>query len=320
VLGATNHVPEDAVADAFFDRFLLRLPVAPVSVDGFTALLALGSADAWTPPGTSLTLDGADLARLAADAAQVSLPAELLALLAELRQHFATLALVVSDRRWVQIVGLLRVAAACEGRQALALWDLLLLPWLTAPDAARQTQVADWLAARLGLREAFSPARLTRVVEAFERQLSTELQANDLDYDASGRLNFTATEIAGEIGNAKGDATALRMHYNRRRRYGDTHINARLDQLDALLLRIAGYAQEIAAQVADLNSYAAGSLWLDPALMLRAAHHLDATADAVDNLALRAQVLRAGFQALPRLPQDNGLVPEPVDCDPQASP
>jgi MoxR-like ATPase len=202
----------------------------------------------------------------------------------------------------------------------VATWDLLLLPWLTAPDAARQTQVADWLAARLGLREAFSPARLTRVVEAFERQLSTELQANDLNYDASGRLNFTATEIAGEIGNAKGDATALRMHYNRRRRYGDTHINARLDQLDALLLRIAGYAQEIAAQVADLNSYAAGSLWLDPALMLRAAHHLDATADAVDNLALRAQVLRAGFQALPRLPQDNGLVPEPVDCDPQASP
>jgi MoxR-like ATPase len=320
VLGATNYIPEDEVADAFFDRFLLRLPVAPVSADGFTTLLALGSAEAWTPPDTSLTLNGAALARLAEGAAQVSLPAELLALLAELRQHFATLALVVSDRRWVQIVGLLRVAAACEGRQAVATWDLLLLPWLTAPDAARQTQVADWLAARLGLREAFSPARLTRVVEAFERQLTTELQANDLDYDASGRLNFTATEIAGEIGNAKGDATALRMHYNRRRRYGDTHINARLDQLDALLLRIAGYAQEIAAQVADLNSYAAGSLWLDPALMLRAAHHLDATADAVDNLALRAQVLRAGFQALPRLPQDNGLVPEPVDCDPQASP
>jgi MoxR-like ATPase len=193
---------------------------------------------------------------------------------------------------------------------------LLLLPWLTAPDAARQRQVAEWLAARLGVREAFSPARLTRVVEAFERQLDTERQANDLDYDASGRLNFSATEIATEIGNAKGDATALRMNYNRRRRYGDTHVAARVGQLDALLLRIAGYAQEVGAHSNGLQTYAAGSLWLDPDLMQRAAAHLSITQAAVEQLAERARALRAGFLELPRLPQDNGAVPEPVDCEP----
>jgi MoxR-like ATPase len=315
VLGATNHVPEDEVADAFFDRFLLRLPVAAVSAEGFATLLTVDNAHAWTPPAVDQMLDATDLALLVEDAARVTLPAELLALLAELRQHFAAQALVVSDRRWVKIVGLLRVAAASEGRSSVALWDLLLLPWLTAPDAARQAQVADWLTARLGVREAFSPARLTRVVEAFERQLDTELQANDLDYDASGRLNFSATEIAGEIGNAKGDASALRMHYNRRRRYGDTHINARVQQLDALLLRISGYAAEVAARVADLNHYAASSLWLDAALVLRAAHNLDSTADAVDHLSERTDALRAGFLALPRLPQDNGQVPEPIDTE-----
>jgi MoxR-like ATPase len=165
------------------------------------------------------------------------------------------------------------------------------------------------------VREAFSPPRLTRVVEAFERQLDTERQANDLDYDASGRLNFSAAEIANEIGDAKGGAAALRMNYNRRRRYGDTHIAARVDQLDALLLRIAGYAQEVGRQGAELRAYAAGSLWLDPGLTQRAAANLAVTQAAVQQLADRAQALRTGFLDLPRLPQDNGAVPEPVACE-----
>jgi MoxR-like ATPase len=316
VLGATNAVPEDEVADAFFDRFLLRLPVAAVSTEGFAALLHVDKGLAWTPPPEDQTLDATALAQLAADAARVALPAELLALLAELRQHLAAQSIAVSDRRWVKITALLRVAAAAEGRTAVAPWDALLLPWLTAPDATRQAQVADWLTQRLGVREAFAPARLTRVVEAFERQFDTERQANDLDYDASGRLNFSATEIAGEIGNAKGDAAALRMHYNRRRRYGATHIAARVGQLDDLLMRIAGYTQEIEAQRGELQTFAAGSLWLDLTLMHSAAANLSATSAAVQQLGGRAHALRTGFQELPRLPQDNSVVPEPVACEP----
>src|SRR5512144_1106938 len=41
VIGATNEVPEGEVAEAFFDRFLVRLPVAPVSAEGFRKLVAL---------------------------------------------------------------------------------------------------------------------------------------------------------------------------------------------------------------------------------------------------------------------------------------
>jgi MoxR-like ATPase len=316
VLGATNEVPEDEIADAFFDRFLLRLPVVAVSREGFSALLQVDKGLAWTAPEVELRLEATALTQLADAAARVSLPGALLSLLGELRQYLATQSIAVSDRRWVKITWLLRVAAASEGRAAVALWDLLLLPWLTAPDGARQRQVAEWLAARLGVREAFSPDRLTRVVEAFERQLDTERQANDLDYDASGRLNFSATEIATEIGNAKGDATALRMNYNRRRRYGDTHIAARVDQLDALLLRIAGYAQEVGAHRVGLQNYAAGSLWLDQELTQGAGANLARTEAAVQQLAERARALRTGFLELPRLPQDNGAVPEPVDCEP----
>jgi MoxR-like ATPase len=38
-IGATNEVPEDEVAEAFFDRFLVRVPVEPVSAAAFDRLL-----------------------------------------------------------------------------------------------------------------------------------------------------------------------------------------------------------------------------------------------------------------------------------------
>ncbi|MCF8179505.1 MAG: AAA family ATPase [Sulfuritalea sp.] len=315
-VGATNDVPEDEIAEAFFDRFLVRLPVAPVSNEGFGALLDAGRGREWKPPGAELALNTDDLSSLAADAATVDVPPAFVAMLAELRLHLAALPIHVSDRRWVKIVWLLRVAAASENRSELAVWDLLLLPWLTGPDASRQAVVADWLAARLGVREAFSPARLTRVVEAFEAQLNAEQRANDLDYDESGRLKFStadkATELAGEVGDAKGGAAALRMTYSRRRRYGETHIGARVRQIDSLLERITTYAREIAGLREHLDAYGRHSLWLNQELTTRAGLNLAATATAITELAARAGIARQGFLDLPHLPQDDGSMPEPV--------
>jgi MoxR-like ATPase len=312
VVGATNDVPEDEVAEAFFDRFLVRLPVAPVSAAGFGELLRAGPDCGWVPPPPESGLGKSDLVAMKNDALAVEVPATVVDVLGELRQHFTAEQLYVSDRRWVKIVWFLRVAAASEGRAAVALWDLLLLPWLTAPDAARQPAVADWLATRLGVREAFSPIRLTRVIEAFEAQLNAELKANDLDYDESGRLNFSSTDLAGDIGDAKGGAAAPRMKYSRARRYGETHIAARVCQIDSLILRIADYAKEIASHSESLAAYQAQSLWLNEGLMNWAAAILDATTAVIDNLAERAGSVRLGFLELPRLTEDNSVQPEPI--------
>ncbi|MDP3290076.1 MAG: AAA family ATPase, partial [Methyloversatilis sp.] len=226
VIGATNDVPEDEVGEAFFDRFLTRLPVAPVSADGFAALLDTGCADAWSLADDALALADADLAALAAAARKVALPGGVVSVLSALRTHLAAEGGYVSDRRWVKTLWLLRVAAASEGRPGVSEWDLLLLPACVAPDAARQAAVADWLTTHLGVRGVYAPTRLTRVVQAFEAQLEAEQKANDLDYDEAGRLRFSAsdvstgmadefvtdvatnraTDLAEKIGDAKGGA------------------------------------------------------------------------------------------------------------------
>jgi MoxR-like ATPase len=351
VIGATNDVPEDEVGEAFFDRFLTRLPVAPVSTDGFAALLDTGCTDPWSLADEALALADADLAALAAAARQVALPTGVVAVLSALRTHLAAEGGYVSDRRWVKTLWLLRVAAASEGRSTLRAWDLLLLPACVAPDATRQAAVADWLTRHLGVGESCAPARLARVVQAFEAQLEAERKANDLDYDDAGRLRFSAsdvsagmadefvtdvvtdvatdvstdraTDLAEKIGDAKGGAGALRMSYSRQRRYGPAHIGARTAQIDDLLARIAGYQAELEAERASLADCRRHTLWLDDAELGQVERHLAATASAIADLAARARDARRGFENLPRLPADAAIaagdaVPEPVLHEPLA--
>lgn len=361
VIGATNQVPEDEVAEAFFDRFLLRLVVGPVSADGFRALLgcdgrsgaegvatcgpsaqpgapsAAGDGrDARQPPlADDLQLGAADRAALTAAALQVTLPEEVLDRLSELRAWLAAQAHYVSDRRWVKIGHLLRMAAASEGRATVAEWDLGLVPCCIAADPAAQQAVSDWLTTRLGIREAFSPPRLTRVVEAFEAQLKAEREANDLDYDEAGRLRFSAVDaaaqaadvlrdagtagqagaLAGAIGDAKGGAAALRMTYARKRRYGRLHIAARTGQIDSLLDRLAACRDELAARRESLAAWAAQALWADPVFVAAASANLAGVGAALDALEGRARDARAGFEALPRLDAD-GARPPAVEHEP----
>lgn len=315
-IGATNEVPEDEVAEAFFDRFLMRVPVMPVSADGFGRLLALDPAASRVSPEAAETLQAADIATLSRAAATVTLPAQITDLLAELREHFSKEQTYVSDRRWVRIAWLLRITAASEGRDAVCLWDLLLLPWCTAPDAARQAAIGDWLCTRLGVRAAFAPPRLTRVVEAFEAQLKVEHNANDLDYDESGRLRFSAAELAEEVLDAKGASQAMRLTHTRRRRYGPAHIGARTRQIDEVVARIDTYAEDLESVRRDLAAYRARSLWLDDGLAEQAEANLSTTAASIAWLRERILAARAGYESLPRLPEGQGEVPPPVEHDP----
>src|SRR5512144_1115028 len=119
-IGATNDVPAGEVAEAFFDRFLIRLPVAPVSAEGFRKLVAL---DVTRGVQAAATLEQRDRHAITQAAHDVSIPAEVTSLLAELRKHLEGGPIYVSDRRWMKIVGLLKTAAATDGRARLSVWD-----------------------------------------------------------------------------------------------------------------------------------------------------------------------------------------------------
>jgi MoxR-like ATPase len=287
----------------------MRLPVAPVSSGGFRELLDL---EGERGPPALVGLSAAERQAISEAAGQVTLADDVAGLLGELRLWLAAEQAYVSDRRWVKVVGLLKVAAACEGRTRLLLWDLWLLPWCVAPDYEGQVAVHDWLLARLGVREALSPARLRRVVEAFEAQAGLEQQADDLDYDASGRLKFSS-EVDANVVDAKGAAQVARLKYTRRRRYGDTHINARIRQIDELIQRIAGYAAELGDHRDELVAYVKQSLWLDGDFAQRADINLASTAAGIEELTARAIKVRGDFESLPRLPADPGVMPEPVE-------
>ncbi|WP_416817029.1 AAA family ATPase [Denitromonas sp.] len=310
VVGASNAVPDDDAAEAFFDRFLMRLAVEPVSPARFGALLAAQPELHGAPFADALSAD--ELRALAERARCVGLPPTVLSSLTALRAAVTELSLPVSDRRWVKIVTLLKTAAASEARREVSIWDLALLPSCLAVDGPGQAVLEAWLLTHLGVGPATSPLRLGRVVEAFEAQLAAELKANDLDYDADGRLRFSAGELAHEIGDAKGGAGALRMTYQRKRRYGECHVRARTDQVDALIERIDRYRVEVEARIDDLAQYAQRSLWSAPGVLTAASRHLNETRQAIGQLHARAVAVRSGFATLPRLAEDTGKVPDPI--------
>jgi len=309
-IGASNEAPSDDSLLAFHDRFLVRVPVQPVGDASFTALLQLGPGGAG-PIAGPLTPAQVDAVAAARDA--VRLGEDTLAALADLRAHAAQQQLVVSDRRWRQLVGLMRTAAVTEGRATLDLVDLWLAPYVVGHDADAVPRLADWLAQRLGA-VAQPLTGLGHAVQAFEKQLELErsLPPGETQDDSAGKLSL-ARAIAGPAddgGLLRVVSAALEDHL--KRRFSPVHVAARLAQVDDLAARVESVRQTAAEALSTLQARLAGRLWLPPE---RAAGWCDAheqTMAAATALATRLQAVRAGFALLKvddRLP---ATAPAPV--------
>jgi MoxR-like ATPase len=237
-------------------------------------------------------------------------------MLADLREHLRSEQIYVSDRRWRKVLRLLKTAALSDGRTALAVWDLWLTQFCAGENPQQQEKVERWYEERLGTLEALDPPRYTRVVEAFEAQLELERNADDLNYDASGRLAFgdgsRPDMDESRVADGKGAAHAPRMSFMRARRYGAAHIAARLSQLDHEIARANAYLAALDARIAELDRVGADYLWIERAFCRRAGTTLRQSHGKVAALRARAIAAREGFAALPRLPGEAGAVPEPV--------
>lgn len=304
-VGASNEAPADESLLAFHDRFLLRVPVQPVGDGNFGALLLL--ADEAPPPAPEpFTLD--QLQAVARSREAVTLGDEVLTALVELRAHVAQLPLTVSDRRWRQLVGLMRSAAAMEGRSRLDLLDLWLLPYVVAPDGDTLPGLVDWLTRRLGA-VAQPLTGLVQAVQAFDKQLEIEQSPppqGSAGDDAAGKLALARAISPRDPGGDGGidDGSGLlrllspTLEALQQRRYSSVHVAARVAQVDELALRVAQVRQTAADELAALQARLQGRLWLPPE---RAGAWCGAHAQTLalaDQLGARLAALRAGFAAL----------------------
>jgi MoxR-like ATPase len=320
VVGASNEVPADEALQAFFDRFLLRVVVAPVSDAAFVSLLTLADAKAEAPAGPT-PISAAERDALAAAAAEVQLGSDALAACAALRAWLTENAQPLSDRRWRQWVGLMRTVAATEGRAEVDALDLWAAPHVAAIDPAAAPRLARWFEETLIGAVPHDAPWLTRAVEAFERQLEIEQSARD-DPDAqnsAGKLAL-ARAIGGGVADDPAEGGMLRvtsaaLDAQLQRRYSPVHVEARLAQLDELLAHARAQHAAAAERARHLAAALAGRLWLPPALATRMRGALAHTAAVLAALCARLEHAHSGFGLLPVDEAQAAVAPSPIALD-----
>jgi MoxR-like ATPase len=316
VVAASNEGPGDEALRAFHDRFLLRVPVAPVGDHSFAALLQLtGAEPAWPVP-----LSPAECAAVSAAAAAVPLGDEAVAALAALRAWLAGQGRTLSDRRWRQWVGLLRVAAATEGRAAVDALDLWTAPLVAADEPEQAEALAQWfLAVHLQAVPQEAPW-LTRAVEAFERQLEIELSARqDTEADdAAGKLALARQIGMGQDGDGEGmlRIVSAQLEDTLRRRYSPVHVAARVAQVDELLAQLQTERDSAAAAAEALAARLQGRLWWPPVLAQQVVGAHRATEVVLAALLARLTPVRQGFATLPLDEALDEPAPPPVQLEP----
>jgi len=310
VVGASNEVPTEEALTAFYDRFLVRVPVAPVSEASFSALLTLAAGP--PPPAAPVTRE--ELSHWQAGRDAVPLADAVLAQLHTLRSFVTAQGIAVSDRRWRQLVGLLRTAALTEGRSEVDELDLWLVPYTLAAQPAQVPVLQAWFEQHAAQAAPQHAPWLTHAVEAFEKQLDIETTARTVEGDdAAGKLAL-ARAIGG--GN-EGDDGMLRMvsttlEAQLRPHYGPLHVAARRAQVAEVLAHACGHAEAVQAQADALARRLHARLWLPPELAQRMSQSLADTRARLQALVARLERTRDGFAALPIDPALQGDAPEPV--------
>jgi MoxR-like ATPase len=308
LVGASNEVPQDESLHAFYDRFLLRVPVQPVDDAHFTALLLADAPDAAAAPADAM-IDSQRLRALREKAAQRPLAEDTLALLQRARQQAAHTSQTVSDRRWRQLVALLQVQAASRDAPEVDPWDLWLLPYVLAADPGQVPGWTDFFLHAVAHTAPLHLDGLERAVQALESQLDTERRAPaDAQDDSAGKL-----ALARAIHRPGEESEMVRITSERvMRRYSPLHIEARVAQCDALLERLLALHAEWLEMARAVLAQARAHDWLPPSWLLQIEGVHAERCHQLASWCAQCQSTRNGFAALPVDEGASGPVPEPV--------
>ena len=311
VIGASNEVPVEEALTAFYDRFLLRVPVAAVSDAVFIDLLALVDAPAALAGPAAQPLTQADLSAWLAAAESVQPSDAVLDHLQALRAFLREADVTVSDRRWRQLIGLLRCAAYTEGRDQIDPLDLWLVPYVMAALPAQVEGLQRWFVDQVAQAAPAQAPWLERAVEAFEQQLDLERRAEADDGGGAGKL-----ALARSIGGANDDAMprllTATLEAQLQRRYSSAHVAARVAQVSEALADARAHAAALQVHADALRDALAGRVWLPPDLAARLQAGPETTVARLHGWAERLQAARDGFAHLPLEPGAAGEAPAPI--------
>ena len=138
LVGMSNEYPEDpALLAAFYDRFPSKFIVGYLDGDDFVKMLGVADSGKTSKLGVSLSED--DFAEIDRRVKNVNLPAEIIDTLADIRAALKAKNVVISDRRWVQAVKLMKAHAVYNDRGTVSRRDLCVLEavaWNTDNDRA----------------------------------------------------------------------------------------------------------------------------------------------------------------------------------------
>lgn len=192
VVGASNELPEGGELDALRDRFLVRLFVGPVTEDGFGKLLEGGGAGPMEL-SRERTIRPSDIEAIGEAARDVAIGEDARAIIETLRAFCRAQEITVSDRRWLKLLKLLRVAAWTDGRSEVSVWDLWLAPHCLWNRPEELATLREWYEARVGATADFDPQSLTTFVVAWEAHLERDQEPRQMR-DAEGRLLYDGPE------------------------------------------------------------------------------------------------------------------------------
>ena len=327
VIAASNEPPADDGLLAFHDRFLVRLPVTAVDDEAFADLLHLpaqsrdglcdGHDDAVMEPLTAAQRRG-----IAQVAATVTLGDDFVAGCRALRHWLADRGRPMSDRRWRQLVGLVRTAAATEGRETVDALDLWLVPYVAAADPSDVGPLIDWVDEHaLALPPTQAPW-LERAVQAFGQQLELERSAPSVEgpdgADGAGKMALLRA-VAGPSADASAGGTdpmpRLRLQALEVRgghRYSTVHVQARAAQVAEIEADVNARRAGVEALTRRLAMARRERLWWPPANAVAALQRCAQAGALLSDLQARLAAARRGFESLPVDGGRDEAAPEPV--------
>jgi MoxR-like ATPase len=155
-IGASNETPEDASLGALYDRFALRYWIPRLTESRNVKAFLRGKASV-SKASTAPTIAMADLEAMQAEAAALPMSDDVIEKMIEIKVATEEAGFVSSDRRWGQLIALVKARAYLDGADAVSIEHLEILGdaiWQDPKDASAVATIVSKIANPVAVRTA----------------------------------------------------------------------------------------------------------------------------------------------------------------------